>query len=234
MPRRHYLWLLVAAALLAGGIALSLLPVGNSIEFLRRWFDALGAAGFLAFATAYIIAAVLLIPVWPFSITAGLVFGAYGFVLVPVSATLGATIAFLVSRYFVRGKVRDWLGRRLRYQAVDKAVAEEGWKIVALLRLSPLVPYNFMNYFCGMSRIALVPYILATFLGTVPVTALYVYLGYVGYTAVRGDMGWPQWAMLITGVGAAIAATLLITRKIGPRLQPTNHAGSTSVPRRKA
>src|SRR5215203_4082046 len=89
------------------------------------------------------------------------------FVLVPVSATLGAAVAFLISRHFARGKIRDWLAGRPYYRAVDQAIAEEGWKVVALLRLSPLVPYNLMNYFCGMTGVTFPIYLLATFLGSV-------------------------------------------------------------------
>jgi uncharacterized membrane protein YdjX (TVP38/TMEM64 family) len=133
-----------------------------------------------------VVAAVLLIPVWPLSITAGVVFGTLGFILVPVSATLGAAAAFLISRHFARGKIRDWLARRPHYRAIDQAIAEEGWKVVALLRLSPLVPYNLMNYFCGMTGVTFPMYLLATFLGSVPVTAMYVYLGLVGQAVARG------------------------------------------------
>jgi uncharacterized membrane protein YdjX (TVP38/TMEM64 family) len=123
---------------------------------------------------------------------------------VPISATLGASAAFLVGRYFARGKVREWLVERLRYRAVDKAIGEEGWKVVALLRLSPLVPYNLMNYFCGMTQISLVTYVTAMLLGTIPVPAMYVYMGLVGHAAAGGAIGRPQWVLL----GAGLLATV--------------------------
>jgi uncharacterized membrane protein YdjX (TVP38/TMEM64 family) len=83
-------WLLAAVLLVVAGYVVSVLPLAEWAHALSSWFEALGAAGFLAFAGAYVVAAVLLIPVWPLSITAGVVFGTLGFVLVPVSATLGA------------------------------------------------------------------------------------------------------------------------------------------------
>ncbi len=134
-------------------------------------------------------AAVLLIPVWPLSISGGLLFGLWGFVWVPISATMGALAAFWISRYLVRGKVRQCLAERTKYQAVDHVVGEDGWKIVVLLRISPLVTYNLMNYFCGMTRLPFLPYAAATLVGTISVTAMYAYLGYVGQAVAGGTMG---------------------------------------------
>jgi uncharacterized membrane protein YdjX (TVP38/TMEM64 family) len=213
------IWALLVVAVAAGGFGLSRLPLGSWVQSLTMWFEGFGAAGFLAFGAAYVFAAVLLIPVWPLSVTGGLVFGLWGFLVVPVSATLGASAAFLISRYLARGTIRSWLARRPRYGAVDKAIKEEGWKIVALLRLSPLVPYNLMNYFCGMSRVSFGTYVVATFLGTIPVTAVYVYLGFVGQEVAGGRMGRAQWSLLVVGVVATVLLTVLVTRKIRPRLK---------------
>jgi uncharacterized membrane protein YdjX (TVP38/TMEM64 family) len=212
------LWLLLALLLVAAALGVSLLPLGQWVQSLRAWIEGLGPIGFLVFGAAYVLAAVLLIPVWPLSITGGLAFGAWGFVWVPISATLGAAAAFLISRYFARGKIREWIAQRPRYRAVDRAVGEEGWKIVILLRLSPLVPYNLMNYFCGMTRVPFPAYLLATFLGTIPVTAMYVYLGYIGQAVASGSMGWAQWTLLGIGLAATVGLTILITRKIRPKL----------------
>jgi uncharacterized membrane protein YdjX (TVP38/TMEM64 family) len=168
---RRPIWILggLFVVLCVSGIAL--LPLGEWVQSLKSWFDSLGAAGPLAFGLAYLLAAILLIPVWPLSVCGGLVFGIWGFIIVPISATLGACAAFLISRYVARGSVRAWLAQRPRYQAVDRAIGEEGWKVVVLLRVSPLVPYNLMNYFCGMTRISCTSYVLATFVGTIPVAA---------------------------------------------------------------
>jgi uncharacterized membrane protein YdjX (TVP38/TMEM64 family) len=81
-----------------------------------------------------------------------------------------------------------------------------------------LVPYNLMNYFCGMTRVPFPAYLLATFLGTIPVTAMYVYLGYIGQAVASGSMGWAQWTLLGIGLAATVGLTILITRKIRPKL----------------
>ena len=205
---------MVAAALCG-----SLLPFEQWVQSFRAWIQGLGTVGFLVFGIAYILAAVLLIPVWPLSITGGLAFGLWGFVLVPISATLGSVAAFLISRYIAREKIRAWLTHQPRYRAVDDVVAEEGWKVVVLLRLSPLVPYNLMNYFCGMTGVSFAAYLVATVAGTIPVTAMYVYLGFVGQAVASGTMGWPQWMLLAVGLAATVGVTILVTRKVRPKLK---------------
>jgi uncharacterized membrane protein YdjX (TVP38/TMEM64 family) len=211
-------WLLAGAGTALAGFGASQLPLAEWAQVLRGWIEELGVLGFVAFGAAYIAAAVLLIPVWPLSISGGLLFGLWGFVWVPLSATLGAMAAFLISRHMVRDRVRQWLARHPKYQAIDRAVGEEGWKIVALLRISPLVPYNMMNYFCGMTRVPFAAYAAATLVGTIPVTAIYVYLGYMGHAAAGSTMGWPHWALLGLGLVATVAATVLVTRRVRHKL----------------
>ena len=207
------IWL-AGVFVIAAGLGFSSLPWDEWVQSFRVWIQQLGLIGFLAFSAVYVLAAVLLVPVWPLSISGGLAFGLWGFIWVPVSATLGAAAAFLISRSFAREKVREWLVTHPRFQAVDQAVGEEGWKVVVLLRVSPLVPYNLMNYFCGMSPVAFAPYLMATFVGSIPVTAMYVYLGFIGQAAAGGTLGWPQWTMLMVGLLATAAVTILITNKI--------------------
>jgi uncharacterized membrane protein YdjX (TVP38/TMEM64 family) len=204
--------------LAAAAVAASQVEWGPWVQAFRTWIEGLGLWGYLAFTAAYVVAAVLLIPVWPLSITGGLAFGAWGFIWVPISATLGASAAFLISRYFARGKIREWLVHRPRYRAVDEAVGEEGWKIVALLRVSPLVPYNLMNYFCGMTQVCFTPFLLATFFGSIPVAAMYVYLGMIGQAVAGGTMTPLQMGLLVVGLAATVAVTVLITRKVRPKL----------------
>jgi uncharacterized membrane protein YdjX (TVP38/TMEM64 family) len=223
---KHVAWLLVGGVIAAAVLGVSLLPIEQWVQAFRAWIQGLGAVGFLAFGAAYILAAVLLLPVWPLSITGGLAFGIWGFVLVPISATLGSVAAFLISRYFARAKIQEWLARQPRYRAVDEVVEEEGWKVVILLRLSPLVPYNLMNYFCGITGVSLAGYLGATLFGTAPVTAMYVYLGLVGQAVASGTMSWPQWALLAIGVLATAGVTILVTRKVRPKLKEASARGS--------
>ncbi|MEJ7685957.1 MAG: TVP38/TMEM64 family protein [Variovorax sp.] len=123
-------------------------------------------------------------PVSVLTIAAGLAFGlAIGFPLVVVSATIGAALAFLVARYLAHDKVESLLQERPKFKAIQSAVSEGGWKVVALLRLSPVLPFNLQNYFYGITDLKLLEYVAATFVGIMPGTLLYVYLGAAGKAA---------------------------------------------------
>lgn len=188
-----------------------LFPVQDWVQGLTAWIGGLGAWGVLIYGAAYAGALVVLLPAAPFTIGAGLIYGLWGFPLALASATLGASLAFLVSRHLVRGRVARLIAARPGLSAVDRAVAEEGWRVVALLRLSPLVPFNLQNYACGASSIGFWPYVAATGMGIAPGCLLYVYLGMAGRAA--SDGGTLRWALLGLGLAATVAVTLLVGRR---------------------
>ena len=134
-------WLAGGVLLVAAVVGWTLLPVGDWTASFQAWIEGLGPVGGLAFAGVYIVATVLLVPVSVLTVAAGFAFGlAFGFALVVPSATIGATLAFIVSRYVVRRRVKAFVERHARFKAVNQAVSDSGWQIVVLLRLSPLVP----------------------------------------------------------------------------------------------
>jgi uncharacterized membrane protein YdjX (TVP38/TMEM64 family) len=210
-------FLLLAVLLVAVAIGWLALPARQWIEAFDAWIAALGMRGVLLFALVYVVAVVLLAPAELLSIAAGFLFGAWGFPIVVVAATIGAALAFLVSRYTVRTRLRRFLRDKPRYAAIDRAVAEEGWKIVALLRLNPLVPFNLQNYFFGATDLGFLPYAVATFLGIMPGTAFYVYLGTLGREAGSGA-GVTRWIFLGLGLLLAALALFLIVRRASARL----------------
>jgi uncharacterized membrane protein YdjX (TVP38/TMEM64 family) len=201
----------VAAALAAIGIAWYLLPVGPWLEGLRAAMRGLGLPGMALFAVIYILGAVMLAPEALLSVVAGFAYGVWGLPVVLVAATLGASAAFLIARYLARERVRRLLARRPNLAAVDRAVAEEGWKVVMLLRLSPLVPFNLQNYVFGVTAIPLSHFAAATFVGIVPGTAFYIYLGTLGSAA--GAAGPIKWAFFGIGLAATILVLWLIAAK---------------------
>jgi uncharacterized membrane protein YdjX (TVP38/TMEM64 family) len=153
-----------------------LLPAKEWLQSFSEWIGSLGLWGAVVFAAAYVIATVILAPGALLTIAAGLVFGlGWGFPVVIVGATVGAALAFLVARYLVRDKVKHMVDKRPKFKAVDAAVTEEGWKIVMLLRLSPLVPFNLQNYFFGLTNINFWHYALATLVGIIPGAVLYLH-----------------------------------------------------------
>lgn len=174
----------------------------------------LGGWGPVIFVVVYVLATVLLIPGSVLTLGAGAVFGlGWGLVWVTLGANLGAHAAFLVGRFFAR----EWVARQIAghagFNAIDRAVADEGWKIVGLTRLSPAFPFTFLNYAFGLTRVSFRQYALATFFGMMPGTVLYVYLGALAQAGIKSEGRTPaQWALLIAGLLATVAVTIFVTR----------------------
>ena len=210
---RALAWLLAIAAVLV--LARYLDAPARVSEALDR-IAALGPWGPALFVPLYVAATVLFLPGSVLTIGAGAVFGLVrGALIVSLSATLGATAAFLIGRYLAR----DWIARKVqaypRFGAIDEAVAREGWKIVGLLRLSPVVPFNLLNYAFGVTRVPLRDYVLASWIGMMPGTVLYVYLGSIAGELAAGARTRrtpAEWALYAVGLVATVAVTVYVSR----------------------
>jgi len=211
--------LLLGLLLVALAIVWVALPVREWVQSLIASIRELGAAGAAIYALAYIVLVVLLAPAEVMTIAAGLIYGAWAFPLVIVSATAGAALAFLVSRYLARDMVLRLIEKRPSLQAVDKTIDEEGWKVVMLLRLNPLVPFNLQNYFFGAMRMGFVPYAVATFFGIMPGTAAYVYIGTLGQVATGPGGSTVKIVFLVLGLAATVVLIFIISRKARAKLQ---------------
>jgi len=216
-PRRYARPAVIKIIAVLAGIAVLLaayrfLPLGAWTEAFRGWIEALGPLGWLVFLVIYALATAALAPGSVLTIAAGLAFGLWGFPLVVVAATLGASIAFLAARYLIRERVRRTIAERPRFRAVDAAIEDEGWKVVGLLRLSPAVPFSLQNWFFGTTSVHFVPYLLATFFGIMPGTLLYIWIGSLGGAAAT-DEGTSTIEILFFVVG--IVSTLLVTVLVG-------------------
>lgn len=188
-------------------------------EFLSAalvWTAAAGLAGQAAFVGLYVLACVAFLPGSVLTLGAGAAFGlGRGFVLVSIGSTAGAWASFLVGRYFLR----DWMSRKLEkvpaFAAIAGAVGQEGWKVVLLTRLSPVLPFNLLNYGYGLTTVGLGEYTLASWIGMMPGTFLYVYLGAaVGETA-RGGLrarSRAEWALYAGGLAATAVAAWMVGR----------------------
>src|SRR5207237_6945302 len=169
-----------ALVVIALSAAAAVFPMRDWIRNLIDWVQQLGPVGVAVFIGAYAIATVLFLPGWIFTVTAGLLFGVIGGTAVALSgATIGATLAFLVARYLVRDSIQTLAGSNPRFRAIDRAIGENGWKIVGLLRLNPLIPFNISNYFYGITAIPFWQYVLVSVIGMLPGALLYAYLGAV-------------------------------------------------------
>ncbi|MEH1773880.1 TVP38/TMEM64 family protein [Nostoc sp.] len=182
------------------------------------WINSLGALGAIAFIALYIIATVAFFPGSILTLGAGVIFGAVlGSLYVFIGATLGATAAFLVGRYLARGWVAQKIADNKKFAAIDQAVGKEGLKIVLLTRLSPIFPFNLLNYAFGITGVSLPDYFIGS-LGMIPGTIMYVYIGSLaGNLAMIGTEAQPtnptlQWAIRILGLIATITVTVYVTR----------------------
>ncbi len=193
----------------------------NPQEWLRnalQWIDSLGTVGAIAFIVLYIIATVAFLPGSILTLGAGVVFGViWGSIYVFIGATLGATGAFLVGRYLARGWVATKIADNKKFAAIDHAVGREGLKIVLLTRLSPIFPFNLLNYAFGVTDVSLKDYFIGS-VGMIPGTIMYVYIGSLaGNLAMIGTQTQPtnptvQWAIRIIGFIATVAVTIYVTR----------------------
>ncbi len=193
----------------------------NPQEWLRnalQWIDNLGTVGAIAFILLYIIATVAFLPGSILTLGAGVVFGVvWGSFYVFIGATIGATGAFLVGRYLARGWVAKKIEGNKKFRAIDQAVGREGLKIVLLTRLSPIFPFNLLNYAYGVTGVSLKGYVIGS-VGMIPGTIMYVYIGSLaGNLATIGTEVQPanpavQWTIRIVGFVATVAVTLYVTK----------------------
>ena len=204
-----------------------LLPAKEWLEGFSRWVAGLGALGGVLYALAYVGAALLFVPGIVLTIGAGVLFGlGWGMVIVSLASTSAAALAFLIARHLARKRVERLVQRDARFEAIDGAIAEKGWTIVALLRLSPLVPFSLSNYLYGLTSVSFLPYVAASWAGMLPGTLLYVYLGSAGRTLGAGGAKTPwEWALLGAGLAATAAVTVLLTR-IARRQLAQNQKGN--------
>jgi uncharacterized membrane protein YdjX (TVP38/TMEM64 family) len=136
-----------------------------------------------------------------------------GSICVSISATLGATAAFLVGRYLARDAIARKIERNEKFAAIDRAVADEGWKIVFLTRLSPVFPFTLLNYAFGLTRVKLGHYVLASWIGMMPGTVMYVYLGsLVNVGAGHRQRTTGEWVLYGVGLLATVVVTVFVTR----------------------
>ena len=191
---------------------------GAYVPVFAAWVETLGVWGPLVFIAGYAIAAVAFIPGSVLTLAAGAIFGLLnGIVYVFIAATLGSCLAFLVARHLAREAIERKLADTPRFAAIDRAVSAQGRKIVFLLRLSPVFPFNLLNYALGLTNVRFVDYAIAAF-GMLPGTVLYVYYGKLAgdVAALAGgaapERGIADYLVLLLGLVATLVVTTIVTR----------------------
>lgn len=212
---RIALGVLGAAALV---VLLKMVPAQEYLLALVAWIRDAGWVGVVVFALTYVLAAVLFLPGSILTLGAGFAYGVgLGTAVVVIGANAGAAVAFLLGRTLAR----PWIAKRVegnpRFAAIDKAVGKQGLKIVILTRLSPIFPFNLLNYAFGLTRVSFRDYFWGSVAGMLPGTIMYVYLGSLitnlsELAAGRAAGGPTQQVFYFAGLAATIAVTVYVTR----------------------
>lgn len=199
-------------------VAVRLLPVKEVLESVLGWVQNIGVWGPVVIAGAYVVSCVLFVPGTILTLGAGFLFKLLvGTITVSIGSTLGACAAFLVGRTLAR----DWIASKVadnpRFEAIDKAVGREGFKIVLLTRLSPVFPFNLLNYAFGLTKVPFWHYALASWVGMLPGTIMFVYFG-SGLRSLADVLsgnvkgGSAQTILNVVGLAVTVVVTVFVTR----------------------
>jgi uncharacterized membrane protein YdjX (TVP38/TMEM64 family) len=203
---------IVAAAILW------LLPMADWEDLIEQWVEDSGGLGILVFTGSYIVATLLLLPSAVFNVAAGALFGLYwGVGIMLAASTVAAIVAFLLARHVLREPIKRHYTKSGAPAAIDKALRSEGWRAVALLRLSPVVPFAVKSYLFGCSRVRMRDYVIGTVVGKLPGTVILTALGTTGRAALDLPPA-ERWGLLALGLAATFGVTWLIGRAAGKRL----------------
>lgn len=198
--------LVVLVAVLVGARALGL---GDRLGELRSWIHSLAAWGPAVFVFLYAAATVVAVPGSALTIAAGALFGSVvGVIVVSIASTLGASLAFLASRYFAREAMSRWLAGKEKFRRLDEMTERHGAMIVAIVRLVPIFPFSLLNYGFGLTRVRFWTYVFWSWLCMLPGTILYV----VGADALTKGLqdGRVPWPLVGAGGLAAVILALLV------------------------
>jgi uncharacterized membrane protein YdjX (TVP38/TMEM64 family) len=209
--------------------AMRFLPVQEWLRNFNASVAHMGVAGIFIFIGVYAVATVLLAPGSILTIGAGFAFGLWkGFLAVSAGSTLGAALAFLVARFIARSRVETIAKGNEKFRRIDNAIGKQGAKLIFLLRLSPVIPFNLSNYFYGLTSVKFWSYVLVSWIGMIPGTFLYVYIGAASQVAVSAAAsgqgvkhGWQYWAFTSVGLAATVIVTIWITKIARDALRKT-------------
>jgi uncharacterized membrane protein YdjX (TVP38/TMEM64 family) len=206
--------ILIATSVAAVAAAFCFFDAGKWLRPVLTRVEDMGPWAALWFAVIYVTATLLLVPGSALTLGAGALFGLVrGSILVSLAATLAAAAAFLIGKRVAR----DWVARTMEsrpgFRSLVQAVTDEGWKLVLLTRLSPVFPYTLLNYAFGLTPVKFTHYLIASWIGMMPGTVIYVWLGSLARAGARAGERTPaQWTLSGLGLAATIAVTILITR----------------------
>ncbi|WP_017297185.1 TVP38/TMEM64 family protein [Nodosilinea nodulosa] len=222
--RRLWLFALTAVGLVVLG---SQLPLEDWFAGTYNWLSTLGNRAIPAFVALYVLATVLGLPNIVLILVAGAAFGFKGIAVASIADLLGAIACFWVGRRLARDRIKRWIEKNPTFGRLDDAVGRKGWKILLLMRLSPLVPSNLLNYGFSCTRVNFWQYCFFSWVGMLPVITLYVYLGSFGLTLFQGGITTEKLALQGGGAALAISAAWYTTSLTRRALRPEPSDGAS-------
>jgi uncharacterized membrane protein YdjX (TVP38/TMEM64 family) len=208
--KKIFVALLILAAII---IAFRSLPVSDWLREFQTYVRGLGALGYVVYIAVYVVCVVAFIPASVLTVGAGAIFGfAGGTIVVVIGATIGSALAFLLARTVMRKRIEKMTATNAKFRALDRAIANEGMTIVFLVRLAVVFPFTWVNYAFGLTAIPLWRYVLATFLGIIPVTAAFVFASSAAASAATSSTSSITKIVYIAGGIIAIIVSVLIGR----------------------
>ncbi|XP_059452819.1 uncharacterized protein LOC132183406 [Corylus avellana] len=187
-------------------------PINAFLNQFSTFIEGYGPAGYALFVAVYAGLEILAIPAIPLTLSAGLLFGSLiGTIIVSISGTMAASVAFLIARYFARERILKLVKGNKKFLAIDKAIGENSFRVVTLLRLSPLLPFSLGNYLYGLTSVKFVPYVLGSWLGMLPGTWAYVSAGAFGRAIIQeeSEIGLPGGNGQLLTLGLGLLATAI-------------------------
>jgi uncharacterized membrane protein YdjX (TVP38/TMEM64 family) len=189
------------------------MSVQELLRSFQGWVVSFGPLGWVLYALVYAVCCVLFVPASILTLGAGALYGlGTGTAVVLAGATLGAALSFLLAKSVLRKRIERMTAGNAKFAALDRAIAKEGAKIVFLVRLSPVFPFTYINYAFGLTGVRTLPYVLASFVGMIPGTFAYVYLGAAARTAASGETDATKKALQIGGAVVAVVVSLFVAR----------------------
>ena len=199
-------------------VVLRFLPFTTWLGLFNNWVKGLGTIGYVIFIIGYVAATVLFLPGSVLTLGAGFIFGVIGgSIVASIGSVAGASLSFMIARYLARDRVSHRLSQSEKFGVIDAVIGEQGGKIVLLLRLSPIFPFNALNYLLGLTAVKFWHYLVASWIGIMPGTVLYVYLGFIGKAGME-TASWGveksslEYISLIGGLILTAVGTVYVTR----------------------
>ena len=182
------------------------------------WINASGWIGMVWFIVLYTLTCVFFLPGSFLTVGAGAIYGFWGgALLVTISSTIGAVVNFVTGRYFLRTFVLRHLAHRQKFLALDLAIEREGWQVILISRISPIVPHSLVSYIAGVTQISLLRFTIASFVGFVPISVLYSYAGAVLGAVTRSKFQFTSddplaWTLYVVGLIITVLTVVMATR----------------------